>query len=126
MKKYVRIVVDTNDADYVETLNEITDNDLAAITPVIEAIKTFEKYTTSSNSGLKHTHYHNFPTNEALREDLGEKSPEQLYVKTGKCTKKEFEKFCDLLPYSEYGFHTIEKIEILVVSEIILLYPGRK
>ena len=53
-------------------------------------------------------HHHNFPTGECLRKDLGEKSPQELYD----FDEEVFELFEDFCPYPEYGFHTIERIEL--------------
>ena len=64
------------------------------------------------------THSHNFPTGECLRADLGEKSPEELYVDSGLCTLEEFEIFKDLVPYGSYGVHTIRCVELRPVVEV--------
>lgn len=59
------------------------------------------------------THKHNFPNGECLREDLGEKTPLELYDFTmeEQCVLEE------ILPYCEYGFHTIKSIKILNISK---------
>ena len=43
MKKFIIITADTNDADYVTEVNEITDEEIELIKPVIEAIKNAPK-----------------------------------------------------------------------------------
>lgn len=121
--KQIKIIVDTNDADYATEMSVISDKDIKTIMPVIDAINSFKPYKVDGKySG---THYNNFPYGEAVRADLGEKSPEQLYVMTKKCTKKAFEVFESFLPSTEYGFHTIESIEILNIESIDVLLMGK-
>lgn len=122
MKKELIIKVDSNDADYVEVSIEVDNETIANIRPVIKAIKQFKEYRNKSSSGLEYEHRHNWPSGEMLREDLGEKSPEELYLETGLCTEDEFETFVKLLPYIEYGFHTINSIRLLeIVKDDALL-----
>ena len=117
METYIKIKVDTNDADYNMEFTEIDEETLSIITPLIEAIKNFKPFDT----GEGHTQRKNFPFGECLRSDLGEKSIEELYVQTGLCTEEALDIFLEMLPYGEYGFHTIESIEIFKVSEKIKL-----
>jgi len=112
-KQYeIMIRVDTNDADYDVSTTEITEEDLNSILPIIKAIKNFKPYKSKSKRDLDYTHSHNWPTGEMLREDLGEKKPEDIYPNL------DFEHdamylFEDILPSGgEYGFHTIDKIEV--------------
>lgn len=110
MKKYLIIKADTNDADYITSKNEVTDEQLELLQPVFKVLqdrrKLFEK---TKNWDLRH----NWETNEI---DNG-KTPQDLYVDEGLLTEEQVELFVEFLPYDEYGIHTIEDIEILVVQE---------
>lgn len=76
----IKIVADTNDADYVTEITEISDKTLEKIKPLIEAIKNFEPYNGKSESGLDWAHSHNYPCGEyAPREDLGELTPQEIF-----------------------------------------------
>ena len=75
--KYVYVVVDTNDADYVGKIVEISEETLEHFKPLIEKIKNFKPYVGFSKYGSKFTHYCNFPYGDCLRKNLGEKSPPQ-------------------------------------------------
>lgn len=104
------IVVDTNDADFDTNIGKISEKELDKFRPLIAAIKKFKPYKTKGyGSGNKH--HHNWPKGECLREDLGEKSPAEIYSKFSEELIEEFEE--EWLPCgSDYGFHTIESIEI--------------
>ncbi len=106
MEKYIIITADTNDGDYVKSINKITEETFDKIKQVIEAIRNFKPY--KSTSELGYSHNHNFATGECVRDDLGEKSAEDLYGQIDG-----FSNFEELLPYSEYGIHTIKSIEII-------------
>jgi len=108
------VTVDTNDADYDKTISEISEGDLESIKPLIAAIKAFKSYTVKRSKGMDWTHHHNYPWGDCLREDLGEKSPKELYG--------DVELFEEFIPYPEHGFHTIESITIspLVKREELL------
>lgn len=106
----IKIVVDENDADYLTSVREISDEDLAKIMPLIEAIKQFKPYSLKAGQyGLTWTHDHNYVTGECQREDLGEKSVEEYYSQIDSETHELFQEFC---PFSEHGFHTIKSIEV--------------
>ena len=117
MQKFIRIVADQNDADYVSSMKPITDKQLELVTPMIKVLKNFKPYkgkvdkSIRPGTGKDWTHEHNFCTGECLREDLGEKSPEQLYVESGLVSKDCFEQFDDLLPSCEGGIHTIKSVD---------------
>lgn len=113
LTKYIRVVVDTNDADYAETFCPISDEAIAKIFPVIQAIKAFTPYEGEWSPGNFMFHDNNYPSGECCREDMGEKPAETLYGHL-----EGFQAFDDLLPYSEYGFHTIKSIELMEVSEV--------
>ena len=105
-KKQIVITVDTNDADYNTSINVITDEDLKKLMPLIKAIKTFQPY--QGKYGLNH---HNYPNGEyAYRPDLGVKTPRELYPSVN---EEAFQIFEDLAPYGEYGYHSIESIELI-------------
>lgn len=111
MKKYIEIEGDTNDADYVTKRNEITDEQLAEIAPVIKAIKEYNE-----DESITTQKYNWWDLDFSRRDNP---TPRQLYVETGKCTEEEFELFNQFTPYSEHGIHTIESIKILIVQEEI-------
>ena len=119
--KYLYINVDTNDGDYISSLNQITDEELIKILPVIEAIKNFKPYTTKQTKYSHHettwTHDNNYPSGDVCREDLGEKSAFELYGHY-----PGFYDFDYYVPGCEYGMHTIESILVLdVLNEEKLL-----
>mgnify|MGYP003288771285 CR=1 FL=1 len=107
------VEIDTNDADYVGRLVEVSNEDAERWMPLIEKIKNFEPYT----NGIWR-HNHNFPSGECLREDLGEKHPMELY----NLTEEEYEYFRDAfrLYGGEWGFHTIKSIQEVTLGEKIL------
>ncbi len=119
MKKYIIIQADTNDGDYVQSKNLITNEQLELIKPVIEAIKNFKPYesmTKGRGEPQPWTHNSNYPWGECIREDLGQLSAEEYYVGIEGITSEQFEVFDNFVPYNEYGIHTIEKVEILEVT----------
>jgi hypothetical protein len=101
----ITIRVDTNDADYREETSSISQVHLELLKPLFIAIKNFKPYKSKLYSGK---HEHNFPCGECLRDDLGEKSPEDIYG----FRDEEMELLEYYLPSCEYGFHTIESVEI--------------
>ena len=107
------ITVDTNDADYITEVSEISQEDLERIRPLIEAIKNFEPYQAQTKGKLGYRHDHNYPCGDVLREDLGEKEPEEIYD----FDEDIFDIFEDLLPSSQYGFHTITSIKVYPVPD---------
>lgn len=113
----IRVVVDTNDADYSECVTEISNEDLEKIKPLIEAIKNFEPYTvpveTMSGKMVNRKHRHNYPYGVDLpRKDLGEKLPEEIYG----FDEEVHEIFEECCPSSVIGFHTVEKVEVWPVN----------
>ncbi|KKL70172.1 hypothetical protein LCGC14_2107600 [marine sediment metagenome] len=123
-KKYeITIVGDTNDADYITQVESISEEDLEIIKPLIKAIKNFKPYkigykcSWDSNKTGYWTHDHNYPYGECLRDDLGEKTPRELYD----FDEKVFELFEEYAPYGEYGIHTIESITICPLQKKIKL-----
>lgn len=112
------VEVDTNDADYVGKLVNVSDEKVEKWMPLIEKIKNFKPYTGTSESGSTWNHTSNFPVGECYRDDLGEKDPCELYD----ITPEELEEFTDTFELygGEYGFHTITEItEINIVKRIL-------
>ena len=104
---YLTIKADTNDGDYVECTHEITLEQLAEITPMIDAIKAFKPYETDVYD-IESTHNHNYPVGECVCEWSGEKSAYELYS-----TVPGFDLFdSTFIPHAEYGIHTIVEIQL--------------
>ena len=106
MSYTLEVTVDTNDADYVTELFEFDISDLPLIEKICNKIEAFKPYKGKFDSDLTFSHRHNWPEGDCFREDLGEKSPQELY----NLTEDEYWQFRDYLPSTEYGFHTIESI----------------
>jgi len=107
------ITVDTNDADYVTKINTISHETLEIIKPLIKAIKDFKPYKVEVNN-MSWTHSHNYPWGEYLpREDLGEKSVEELYSDFDELAH---ETLAFLLPMG-FDFHTIKSIEVCPIRD---------
>lgn len=120
MAKYIIIQADTNDGDYIQEMSVITDEKLELIQPIITAIKEFKPYDGNvlMAGGGPWKHYTNFPYSEHTRKDLGEKTVQELYGHLGEEVLDAFLNYC---PHGEYGFHSIEKIEIIEGELIKLL-----
>ena len=102
------VTVDTNDGDYDSEVTKITQEELDEIMPLIKAIKNFKSYKSKAKE-MDWEHHHNYPYGEMLREDLGEKSPEEIYSNIDPDIHQLFiEEYCPL--GNEYGFHTIKSI----------------
>lgn len=110
------IKADTNDADYITFIKDIDEETLELIKPVVEAIKNFKSYKTEARNGTVWNNINNYPKEECLRDDLGEKSAKELYGHL-----EEFEEFDDLTPYGEYGIHTIESVLVMKVESVTTL-----
>ena len=107
MKRILVVRADTNDADYVTQETPINDGELDLIKEVVNAIGEFKPYKTQAH-GMDWKHEHNFPTGDCHRPDLNEKSAKELYGHL-----PGFELFVNyFLPWSEYGIHTIDSVEI--------------
>lgn len=111
--KYFYVEVDTNDADYIGKIVEVEDASAEKFKPLIEKIKNFQPYNTG-----RWRHNHNFPYGECLREDLGEKHPCELYD-IDEDTYEEFVETFELYG-GEWGFHTIKKIQEIILGEVWL------
>lgn len=121
-KRYELIIqADENDADYVTSINEIDEETLELIKPLIEAIKNFKPYTTTGTTkytkDYTSTHRHNYPSGDSCRRDLGEKTPEEYYG----FSEEVMDTFNDLCPYGQYGIHTIVSITVSPLVERTVL-----
>lgn len=93
--KYIIIEVDTNDADFNISVNDIDDESLNIIQPLIDAIKEYSK---------EHKWEHNYPYNR------GEIDVKELYPNI---SEECFDIFNEYIPHNEFGFHSIESISII-------------
>lgn len=116
-KLYLLVTVDTNDADYVSNYAEVTLDKLEILKPLFKAIKKFKPYKTTTKPNLNWTHRHNFPFGEVLRDDLGEKSVEELYSKFPEALELFLDEY---LPTDFQGCcHTITEIKLVTITEDI-------
>lgn len=114
MEHEITIVVDTNDADFRTQVNRITEEELATIKPLIEAIKEFKPYKIKTGLGYDRSHQNNYPTQDCCREDLGQKTVYEYYSEISEEVHELFQEFC---PMDEHGFHTVESIHLTPVVE---------
>lgn len=121
--KYIKIVADTNDADYVESFNPISEEDLTKVMPIILAIKGFVPYKTlTEDKEMEWTHRNNYPINDCCRTDLGERSAYDIYVTNGEISEEVFELWDEnFVPTNQYGIHSITSVKIIEVSNIKVL-----
>lgn len=99
-KTKVIITADTNDADYVTSEYEVNGQEaLDFIKKVASVIKITKAQ-------------YNWSTSEY---GYGNPSPGSLY--SSLLTQHEIEKFNDLVPYGEYGIHSIVSIRIVKIVE---------
>ncbi len=108
MKYTLKIIADTNDGDYVHSLNTITKAELDELKPVVAAIKAFKPYKSKSERGTDWKHENNFPYGDCCREDLGEKSVNELYENVA----DSLDLFMNYMPCGEHGIHTIVSVEV--------------
>lgn len=103
MKLLLIIEADTNDADYVTEMTEVTPETLEPLLPIFTAIKDMTvKHQTDRN------HY-NWPNSECASDTV-----ESVYEDI--LTEEQIELFNEYTPYGEYGIHTIKSIKVLVVE----------
>ncbi len=117
MKKYLLITADVNDADYIHSKHEVSDEDLAILMPLIKAIKAFD-----DDKTIKYQKYNWWTMNES-RETEQYMSPKKRYVELAGVSQEALDYFNDLRPYMDNAnVHTIESIDIIeVASETKLL-----
>jgi hypothetical protein len=106
MKYSLKIEVDTNDGDYISEITVITSKQLEQLRPLFAAIKRFVPYKCGEDG---YRHDNNFPYGDCCREDMGELPVQELYKDIDPET---LEYFIQLCPFCEYGFHTIESVEV--------------
>ena len=99
-EKKFRIIIkaDSNDADYITGDNSINERELEVVKRV---------------SSKLITNGHNWVTSEYSSEE----NPFILYKDV--LSKEDIEIFDDLVPYGEFGIHTILKIEVFPIPELI-------
>ena len=120
-RKFAIISVDINDGDIESHTIEVSNEQAMVLGRVAKALKEFEPYEVETH-GFTKKYEHNFPTGECLRTDMGELPPEEIYLETDKISPEDFLMFMDMLPYTEFGFHTVTEIRILaVIGEIKLI-----
>lgn len=102
-KLLLYIKADTNDADYITSLTEVTIEQLEALRPVFEALKGYNE------RGVKGDH-ENWP-----RSNWSDSCVEDLYE--GILTQEQITMFDELCPSGEDGFHYIAEIRLFTVTE---------
>ena len=108
MKTVIIIKADENDADYV--YNFLEENQVRSIDKVISTLKKLSA--AMYENKVYNNIYHNWCTGE--RADM-ENSPYEMYKDM--LTEEEIETVNEIVPFSEYGIHTIKSIRILKVEE---------
>ena len=108
MKKYIIIEADTNDGDYITERSEISDEQIEKFKVILGKLPRMEIYGGGFSSDIRWESGEMGDTQEEL-------------VEEGILTEDEAEWFSQYLPYGEYGIHTIQSIDILVVAEEINL-----
>lgn len=91
--KYIEITVDTNDGDYTTEVKKVEEDHLPTIRKVAQAIS---EYSGAYNYG---------------EGDAADPLDLEYYNQKG-ITEKDFNLFKLYTPYSEFGFHTIEAIDL--------------
>lgn len=97
MTKYILVRADTNDADYIEELNSISDAHESRLIDILSKIK-------------KDDGEISWRTGDMASEDLMEQHPE--------LTEGEIDLLDQYTPHGEYGVHTIDSIEIYEVINV--------
>ncbi len=103
MKRILVIKADTNDADYITSEHNVSNwptEAFVSLTKIANAIKDC-------------SNHFNWPYGEY------DGNPRAIYG--GILTDDEIDFFNDLVPYGEWGIHTIKSIRILTISEEINL-----
>lgn len=103
MKKYLLVIkADTNDADYVYTVEEKTEKQLD-----IERLRRIAKAISTCKAN------YNWCVGETFNEEF-DVAPEELYKDV--LSPEDIEWFDELRPHGEYGIHTIEYINVYEIS----------
>ena len=107
---------DTNDADYVTSVNDIDQETLDSILPVVEAIKNCK-----ANYNWESEHFRS-PKLEDLYPQFIESWKEFSDGEKYPVFTDGFEWFRELCPYGEMGIHSIESVTVYhIVKEEKLL-----
>ena len=118
------LIADYNDADYIEHVVEITEEEFNKFKPLIDAIENFQPY-------IRHHHFggidhHNW---ESPRQDLGELT---IYEKYNQFSEDYIDEFIDVFfsgmpnmvedvfDNSITGYHTIVKLENFKTDEVYI------
>lgn len=108
-KKYIIIIADKNDADYVKEVTEITDVQIEKIKPVIHEIKHNPIYLDG-----------NWVTQKCI-----EPTPQKVYVESGVLSQHQVNLFDSFVPTGDEnypGVHTIESV--MIVEEVEVLFKN--
>lgn len=97
MKQYCIIVGDTNDADYITEKTEITDEEILELKWILSRIGSGD-------------------SNWNTRYELDENDAATIKYKDI-FTNEQFTLMNKFVPSAEYGIHTIESVEILLVQK---------
>lgn len=101
MKKYIIIVGDTNDGDYVTEKTPITDQEIEQLKPILAHI--------GKKSSNWNTRY------EYDEDELATLIYKDVF------TEEQFKLMDKFVPHGEYGIHTIESVDIITVTEEVNL-----
>jgi hypothetical protein len=113
-RKMISITVDYDDCDYIEKCSYINDEDLERLLLLFEKVRKFVPYTVVVR-GIKWTHRANFPFDECVRRDLGEKDMYELYSISEYDWRVHLYKY---FPYYYLGFNTVTDVKVYdVVAE---------
>ena len=110
--KYMLIVTgDTNDADFVTKTTYVDESELENIKAIIQKVSQFKPYI-GTRDDWKHLFHNNFPYADGEyipREDLGEKSAEEMYG-----DMEGFDYFIEeCCPFNIHSLTHIELVEVL-------------
>lgn len=96
MSTYAKIKCDTNDADYISEFIPLSQEDKVLLEKLAEILKTKETRRWGTN-------------------DCAERyNPHELYSEY--FSEEEIDLISELLPYNEYGVHSIDSIEFFDVN----------
>lgn len=109
MSRTITVIADTNDADYINSTQELNEEDLPTILKVVAAIKAFDAVT------VRGCGRYNWPDSHYRKS-----SPRAVYEDV--LTEEEIELFQEYVPCGEDGVHTIESVTIYeIINKEVLL-----
>ena len=122
-KYEIRITADHNDGDYITVINNITEQEWLIIKPLCKAIADMDKILAADRKAKHEDNYvMKYDWNQSNYDAInasggrGYLLPQELYPEI---TEEQFETFNELTPWcGEYGFHTIESVELCLIPEI--------